>query len=196
MLIVLIYTIRLSIKPSVKLNIHNQCSNIDLISPTYHLDVNVDCHRPPDYKVCTGDITRSGFISRSEKNFYAVLIYKLQRKQPGSSTEMSKDTSRAAHLLVVWRLSWRNEFHADVMVVEYDKGHIWKDDDLKKLYHENIYSSKLYPGTATEIWSLNDNVALMATSEAISEDRIVNVTISEVEKGNSMRTPICIDLKR
>jgi hypothetical protein len=196
MLIVLIYTIRLSTKPSVKLNIHNQCSNIDLVSPTYHLDSNVNCHRPPDYKVGAGGITRSGFISKSEKKFYAVLIYRLQRKQPDVPIGIGEDTSRAVHLLVVWRLSQRKGLHADVLVVEYDKEHIWEDDDLKKLYHENIYSSKLYPGTATEIWSLNDNVALMATSEAISEDRIVNVTISEVKRGDNMRTPIPIDLKR
>jgi hypothetical protein len=196
MLNVLMYTVRLSVQPSIKLNIHNQCLNFDLVSPTYVTDGCLECHRPFDYKVCAGDLTRSGFISKWDNEFYTVLIYRLQRRQRHELNEISKDTSSVSHLLVVWRLSKYNGLNADVLVVEYDEKLIWNEGDLKKLYDKNIDPFRLHPDSVTEIWSLNDSMALITISEIVNEDRIVNITISEIEKYHSMRTPIPIDLKR
>jgi hypothetical protein len=196
MLIVLMYAASLSIKPSVRLNIHNQCLNIDLVSPKYSTHYGLKCHRAPDYKVCAGDIMRSSFIIRSDDAAYSVLIYRLRKRQPRESTETSEDASNAVHLLVVWRISKPNEFYADVLLVEYDKDFIWDDDNLRDLRLKNVYPSKLHSGSTTEIWSLNDSAALMTTSEIMNEDRTVNITISELEKYHSTRIPIRIDLKR
>jgi hypothetical protein len=195
MLNVLIYAIRLGIRPSFKLSIHNQCLNVDLIAPTYFTDNWLECHRPPDYKVYAGDITRPGFISGINHEFYAVLIYRFQRRRLHNPSEISEDTSNTAHLLVIWRFESKKLF-ADVLVIEHDIGFIWNEGDLKKLYDKNIGLSMLHPGSATEIWSLNNNVTLMTTFEIMNEDRIVNITISEVEKYHSARIPIHIDLKR
>jgi hypothetical protein len=189
------YAVRLSIQPSIKLNIHNQCLNIDLVSPTHFTDYDLECHRPPDYKVYAGNITKSGFISMSNSGFYVVLIYRLQRKQSHEPSETSKDTSNATHLLVIWKFEYE-KLRADVLMVEHDMRFIWNEDNLKKLYSNNIRPFGLHSGFATEIWSLNDNVTLMTTSEVMNEDRTVNITISEVEKYHSARTPMHIDLKR
>jgi hypothetical protein len=167
-----------------------------LISPTYITTNKLDCHKPPDYKVCAGDTMRSGFISKEDNWFNATLIYRLQRRLTHESGEISKDTSSTAHLLVVWRVTKSNELYADILLVEYDKGLIWNKNDLKDLHRKNIYLSRLHPSSTTEIWSLNDNVALMTIFEIMSEDRTVNIIISEVERSKSTRTPIHIDPKR
>jgi hypothetical protein len=194
-LIMLMNAVRLRIRPSVKLDIHNQCLSVDLISPTYFTDCDLECHRPPDYEVCAGNITRSGFISRAGNEFYAILIYKLQRRQLRESAETSEDTSDAAHLLVIWKYKSK-KLRADVLVVKYEKDFIWNKDNLEKLYDKNIYSSRLHPGSATETWSLDDSTTLMTTSNVMNEGLIVDITVSEVERCHSTRTPIHIDLKR
>jgi hypothetical protein len=120
-LIMLMYTVSLSIQPSFKLNIHNQCLNVDLISPTYIAD-KLECHRPPDYKVCVGDTMRSGFIIKSDDMSCGILICRLKRKKAHESTEISEDTSNSACLLVVWEIFRSKGLYADVLLVEHDKG--------------------------------------------------------------------------
>jgi hypothetical protein len=196
MLIVLMYVFSLSIKPSVKLNIHNQCLNVDLESPIYINSNESECHRPPKYKVCTGDIMRSAFILESDDTFIgSVLIYNLQRKQTHEFTEFGKDTSSAVHLLVVCG-TFKSKLEADVLLVEHDKGFDWNKDALVKLYTEHSGRFRWFTDSATDIWSLDDNVTLMTTLKIINEDRVLNITISEAERDNNARIPVYIDLER
>jgi hypothetical protein len=81
MLIMLIYAVRLDIYPSVKLNIENKCSNVNLISLTYFTDDMLECHRPPGHNVFAGDTMKSGFIIKSYDTSYGALIYRLQKGQ-------------------------------------------------------------------------------------------------------------------
>jgi hypothetical protein len=195
-LIMLIYVISLLIQPSIKLNIHNQCLNIDLISPIYVTDDELECHRSPDYKVCTGNTMRSGFIVKSNYEADGALICKLQRKQMHESTKIGKGASSATHLLVVWKISKFKVSCVDVLLVEHDKGFDWDKDDLKYLYHKNFGRFKWVTESATEKWSWDNDVALMITSEIMNEGQLLNVTISEVERDNGMKTPLHIDLER
>jgi hypothetical protein len=98
--IALIYAVRLRIQPSVKLNIHNQCLNIDFVSPTYATDSDSECHRLPYRNVCAGDTKRSSYIVKSEDDGSGALIYKLQRKRMHESTDIVEDTSSGIYLLV------------------------------------------------------------------------------------------------
>jgi hypothetical protein len=190
------YTVRLTIRPSFKLNIHNQCSNVNLISSTYITGEELECHRSPDHKVCAGDTMRSGFIIKVSNQSYGALIYKLQRKQLHEFNETSEDTSSAIHLLVVWEISKSNKLYADVLLVEHDKGFDWEKDSLKELCRNNINRFRLWPGSVTETWSLNDSMALMVTSKMMNRDYILDITISEVEKDNDTRMPVHINLER
>jgi hypothetical protein len=186
----LIYAFRLSILPLTKLNIHNQCLNIDLVSPEYSTDVWLKCHRPPDYKVCAGDAMRSSFIiSRPGNVSCGVLIYRLKRRQLHEYIEINEYTSNAVHLLVVWSVSESNELYVDVLLVEHDKRFDWNKDDLKDFYRENFDQFRLSPDSATETWSLDDHTALMITSEIMNENRVLDITISEVKRDDAARTP-------
>jgi hypothetical protein len=122
MLIVLICTISLYIQPSIKLNIHNQCLNVDLVSPIYITDYGLECYRAPTHKVYAGNIMRFGFvIYKLGKKSNGALIYKLQRRQSHESTEFCKNTSSTAQLLVAWRISKSKKLYADVLLIEHDK---------------------------------------------------------------------------
>jgi hypothetical protein len=189
------YTISLSIEPSLKLNIHNQCLNIDLVSPTYFTNDGTGCRRPPSLKVCAGSVMRPGLIvSYWSTGSTSALIYKLQRRRPHKSTEISKGTSSTVHILILWRLLFEpKELYVDVLLVEYDKG--FDRYKLEKLCYEDISRSRMYLDSATEIWLLDDNTALMTTFEVVNS-QLLNVTISEVEKDDCMRTLIHIDPER
>jgi hypothetical protein len=184
----------LSIKPTFKLNIHNQCLNVDLVSPIYIIDDWLECRRPPDYKVCAGDTMKSGFMIKWNYETGGALIYKPQRKQSHEPIEIGEDASSEAHLLVIWKLSKSKMLYSDVLLVEHDKRLDWNKDGLKELYHKNRF--RLCSYSATERWSLDDNVAFMTTFEIMNRSRILNITISEVERDSDTRMPAYIDLKR
>jgi hypothetical protein len=191
---VLIYALSLWIRPSFKLNIHNQCVNIDLVSPVYVTSDGLECHRAPDHKVCAGHTMRSSFIIKPDNASYGALICKLQRKQIHESTEVGENTSSTVHLLVVWKISESNESYTDVLLVGYDEK--LDKDDLRKLYCENSGRFRLCPNFATETWLLSDNITLMTKVKIMNEGHLLNIIISEVEKDHSTRIPTYIDSER
>jgi hypothetical protein len=196
MLIILMYTISLYIPPSFKLNIHNQCSNVDLVSPTYELEYDLECYRAPGHIVYAGDMMRSSFAIKSDHIRYGGLIYRLQNKHPHETTAIGKDASTAVHILILWKISKSKELYTDVLLVEYDKRFVWRKYELEALHRKSSNRFKRYPVPVTDTWLLNDNTALTTTFEIINEDYLLNITISEVKRYNYVRTPIYIDLER
>jgi hypothetical protein len=194
MLIVLIYALSLLDKLPFKLNIYNQCLNVDLVSPTYITSYRLTSHRPPDDKVCAGDTMRTGFIIESDRMSYGALIYKIQKRQSHESTEMNEDTSNAAQLLVVWRISESKKLYADVLLVKRDK--ILDKNDLRELHRKNFDRFRLCPDAATETWLLGDNTALMTTLNIMEKEHVLNITISEIEEDNGARMPARMNSER
>jgi hypothetical protein len=188
MLIILIYALSLWFQTSFKLNIHNQCSNVDLVSLT--------CHRPPGHKVHAGDTMRSSFIIKSDDMSHGALICELQRRQSHEFAEISEDTSSAVHLLVFWESSNSWNLYTDALLVEHDKVFDWNRDNLEEFYNKNINRFRLCSDSATEAWLLDDNVTLMTTFEIMNNDRTLDITISEVERDNNTRMPVRIDLEK
>jgi hypothetical protein len=195
-LIVLMYAVRFIIRPAAELNIHNQCLNIDLVSPMYITSGWLEFHRQPDYKVYAGDTMKSAFIIRSNRTADGALIYRLQRRQSHESNEISKNTTHATYLLVFWRVFRFRNIFTDVLLVEHDKKLDWNEDDLEAFYSKNFGQFRLTFDSVTETWSLSDNVALMTAFRGVSGNCILNIIISEVKRDNSVRIPARIDLKR
>jgi hypothetical protein len=174
------------------LNIHNHCSNVDLVSPIYNIDIDLECHRPPDYKVCAGDTMSSGFIIKSDGVSYGALIYRLQRKWSHRSIKIGKCTSSIAQLLVVWRISKFKELYADVLLVEHSER--FNKDNLKVLYHKNINQFRLCPDSATVTWSLDDNTTIMTTFKIMNGGHVLDIIISELERDSCAKKPAHIKL--
>jgi hypothetical protein len=193
-------------QPLVKLNIHNQCLDIGLASPIYITHSPSEYyktfdHRPLSsqlvhYKVRAGDTTKSSFtIDELDSEPLGALIYKLQKRQ-SHVFEIDKGTSNTTCLLVIWRIFEFKKLYADVLLAEHDKGFVWSKNNLKVLYCKNINWFGLHTGSATKTWLLDDNTALMITSEIMSEDRTLNITIAEVERYNDEKISAPVDLKR
>jgi hypothetical protein len=196
-LVMLMYVVSLSIEPSVELNIHNLCSNIDLVSPTYKTDSGSKCHSPPDDKVYADDTMRSSFaFCDSNDCSKGVLIYRLQRRQTHESTESGEDTSSSAHLLVIWQVLEHLGLYADVLLIKHDEELDWNKIDLMSLHRENFGRLKQFPDPAKETWLMNDNTTLKVTFEIMNRDWLLNVTISEIERYNGARIPPLIDPRR
>jgi hypothetical protein len=195
MFIVLIHAFSLSIKPSVKLNIHNECSNVDFVSLTYATGYGLDCYRLPDYKVRVSDTMRFGFIIKSFSRSYGALICKLQRRQSHNSIKINKDTPNAAHLLVVWE-AHEYELRVDALLVEDDKRLDWNTSNLGVLHEKNSNLFRLCSHFGTETWILDDDAALVTAFEIVNEGFLLNMTISEVEKYNCARMPAHVDPER
>jgi hypothetical protein len=196
MLMVLTSTVSLSIQPSVKLDIHNQCPNTYLVLPAYVTGVESACHRPPDHDVCAGDTTRSAFIVHKVGSWsYAIPVYRLQRRKPHASTEIDGDTSIATHLLVVWRITGSKKLYADVLLVEHEKRFDWGKDDLKDLYRKNINQFRLSSVPVIETWLLGDDTILKTKFET-TNGQLLNVTIYEAKRDNHVRIPAHIEVER
>jgi hypothetical protein len=211
-LIVLIYTIRPSIKSSLKsvihkffsfkkedylkLIIHNQCLNVNLVSSVYIINHRSKCRRSPSAKVYAGDIMRSSFIIRRNES-YGVLIYRLQGKRPYKSTKVDEDTTIAVHFLVIWYISRYKILYADVLLVEHDKAFTWNKDKLVRLYNENRSLLKKYNGTMSDTWFM-DNMVLKTTFSAsdLKGNRELNISISEEKKSDDTMRPFYIHPKR
>jgi hypothetical protein len=196
MLIILIYALSLWFQTSFKLNIHNQCPNVDLVSLIYVTNDNLECHRPLEHEVYSGDTITSGFIIKSDDVFNGAIIYRIQRRQAHESAEISEDTSSTVHILVVWEDSESKKLYADALLVEHDKEFNLNKDNLEELHSKNINQFRLCPDSATEIWSLDDNITLMTTFKIMNSDCILDITISEVERDNNTRIPVHIDLEK
>jgi hypothetical protein len=197
MLIVLIYTVGLPIPLLVKLNIHNQCLNVDLVSPTYTTTNELECHRPPDYKVRAGDTMRSNLMVKSYYKPYGILIYKIQIKQEHESTE-TEDISNDVHLLVAWKFSEFKKLFADVLLVEHAKDFVWNEDKLKKPYYKNHGQLRKHNNTISDTWLVGNNIVLKTTFSArdLKEDTELSISISEEEKGDYAVRPFYIHLER
>jgi hypothetical protein len=199
MLIMLIYTARLSIQPSVKLNIHNRCLNVDLVSPTYITGNGLECCRSPGYRVYAENIMKSAFIiDESDDMPYGVLIYRLQRMQSHESDEADKDTSSATHLLVVWRISKSKKLYTYVTLVEHAKAFIWNRDKLNKLYHEGYDRLKERTDITSDTWLVDNNMTLKMTfcARDLEGNPELSISISEEEKGDYIMRPLLIDPER
>jgi hypothetical protein len=198
MSIVLIHTASLSVQPSVKLNIHNQCWDAGLVSPVYVTGNGLECHRPPDYRVYAGDTIRSGFIiNETDDGSYGVLIYRLQRRQSYRSAGASEDTSNGVHLFVVWEISEPKELYADVLLIEYTKAFSWNRDKLNKLYHENRDRLKECNDIISDTWLVDNNMVLKTSFSVrdLKGNPELSIYISEERDDYAMR-PFCIDLTK
>jgi hypothetical protein len=184
------YSVRLSIPLLVKLNIHNQCLNVNLVSPAYIIGYGSMCYRAPGYKIYSGNVMRCSFINKSDNKSVNALIYKLQRRRSHASTEIDQDTASAAQLLVILTLSKFGSY-ADVLLVKHDKE--FNKYSLEELCRKNINQLRRYLGPVIETWLLDDNTALTTAFEMMNEGRLLNVTISEIERYYGVRTPARID---
>jgi hypothetical protein len=194
-LIVLMYMVSLYIQPPLKLDIYNQCSNIDLVSLLYTTGNGLERYRTLSHEVYAGntmrfDLTASTSYSKSD----GALIYKLQMRQQRASTEIDQDASNATYLLVAWKSPSSYKLDADVLLVEHDKRPNWNKNDLEYFYRKNIDMFRSFYDSTAETWLLGDNMIL--NIRTYREDRRLAITISELEWHSGAKMPVHVNPER
>jgi hypothetical protein len=177
----------------VKLTIHNQFPDIELVFPMYSGD-DVVCYLPPDQKVDAGSTTRVGFnINFSWRDPAGVLMYKLNRKnvkQFNKGAISNEDEAGCVRLLVAWKINYFNEFHVLSFLMEHDKGRIW-DIDMLVGSADDCGPYDMQHGPIEKTWLMRDNTALLTRMNVtLKECYKLDLTISKTSiKDDTWRPP-------
>jgi hypothetical protein len=179
--------------PKMKVDIHNQCLDFELIERKC-FSSDTDWNKHPDWRVDAGSIMSADLIPLLT-TFGGVLTYVLQRKdiEPDSQLE-----STCIRLLVVWKSEGHEKFRVFIHLIEYDKLFYW--DKFKPNEYYQRYTSELntYTGPINDKWLMDDGTVLMTRLEldSIQGNIRLNIIISEGIGNDHARKPVWIDLKR
>jgi hypothetical protein len=118
----------------VELLIHNQCPDIELISPVYAGNGPI-CHLSPNWRVDINSTMQAGFnIHSSWKVPISILMYELKNTKQFNKDAISiEDETTCTRLVMIWEVNSSKEFCVVSCLIENDKGHIWDRNNLVKL---------------------------------------------------------------
>jgi hypothetical protein len=168
----------------MNMTIHNQCSNIELVSPVYFIkDLARNIQFPQ--QVNSKSMMKTNFITSADQNtFGGALLYHLRRKE---------DASISAQLLVIWgRRS--DKFYLHMCLIEHESAPTWSKNKLEKLY--NIYNSQCNIGFNTGKWWFNDNTKLKTNWKSSLGGFEMEIIISEEKDTRYSIKPLWIDSNR
>jgi hypothetical protein len=132
----LIHTVSLDLQLPSRVNIHNQCLNIKLISPVYFSNGAV-CFMLSGQQIDIDTRMSASFeINATQDEFEDALLYRLQRYVESndqnsvdtSATETNKNEAKCVQVLVAWKVKdFENSLY--VVLVEHTKEFIWNEDE-------------------------------------------------------------------
>jgi hypothetical protein len=201
----LIYTVSLELQLPSRVTVHNQCSNIELISLIY-LGNGAVCPKLSGQRIDIGARMNASFeINTTQCDFEGALLFELQRhvesdnqcNMDSLTKEVNKKDTTHVHMLVVWEVK-NSKYFVHVALVEHTKEFTWNEDKLKKLYHENRWWLKEYDSAASHTWFIDDNMVLKTTFETsgLKENFELSISISEEEKDDYVIRPLYVNLER
>jgi hypothetical protein len=189
---ILIHTISVTCQPTMKMNIHNQCSNFKLTTPNW-FKYSVDWNKEPNDEVDAGStmsVDLTSYWAVSDGN----LTYHLQRNC-GASDNQLKSTSTL--LFIGWRSEGYKKPHVFVYLIEYDEQIKWNYHKLRE-YRQRYYSQlSTYTGPIKDTWLIHDGAVLMTRLELdfTQRDCVLNITISEEVVDDHAKIPSWISPK-
>jgi hypothetical protein len=189
----LIHTISFGPQPTMKVNIHNQCSDFKLVNRG-HFSRGADWNRCPDEEVDTDNIISNDFRPFLAR-FEGALIYELQRKHVNPD---HRPMSADIRFFVAWESEGYKEFRVLIHLMVCDKTSHW--DEIKPEVYYQRYAGRLstYTCPIKDTWLTDHGIVLMTESELdfMQRDGRLNITISEGTRDVHTRRPVWIDLKR
>jgi hypothetical protein len=165
------------IAPKMKLTIHHQFPDIELVSPVYAVD-GATRYMPLDQRVDVGSTVQTGFnIDTDQKESIGVLLYKLQKK---NTDQPNEEESTYVQLVVIWNVNSSKEFCINLFLIEHDKGRVWDRDELMKLA-DHYKPTIIQRSPIEETYLMRDSTVLMIRSDKTSKGECheLEVTISE-----------------
>jgi hypothetical protein len=187
----LTYTISLNLQLPALVTIHNQCSNIELVSPVYFGNGAV-CPKLFDQQIAIDTEIRTSFeIYATQDGFEGALLYKLQkhvvsddqRNMDTLTTKTNENEAKCVQLLVAWKVKDSKSFVYETLV-EHVKEFTWDENELRKLYNKNHSRLKEYNSIMSDRWLIDNNMVLKTSFEVrgLKGNFELSISISEEER--------------
>jgi hypothetical protein len=199
--VMLIYTVSLKFQSPTSVIIHNQCLNIELISPVYFGNGTV-YHGLSDQQIDINAAIKIRLeINATQDEFEGALLYKLQMNfhNPHDMDVSTTETHvmNYSYMLVAWKMRDSEPF-VHIVLIEYTEKFVWNEDKLKKLYDKSCDRLKKYDDIISDAWIIDDNMTLKTVSkiENLETNFELNISISEEEKKDHAVRSLCLDLER
>jgi hypothetical protein len=176
----------------VKLMIHHQFPNAELVSPVY-AGKGTTSYLSPDQKVDVGSTMQTDFnIDLPGNESIGALMYKLQRKNIDQSTGAS-----CVQLVIIWKVNSFKALFAVSDLIEHDKHHVWDKDRLMKLAKRCRLFNVRHNSTE-RAWLMRDNIVLMTRINITLEEECykLKMTISKTSIKDDTRRLRYIDVDR
>jgi hypothetical protein len=190
---ILMYTISFIPQPTMKVNIHNQCSDFKLIEGEYFI-INANYNDKPDREVDTGNMMNVDLIPFLS-TFGSGLTYELQSRYDKHGNQRE---STHVRFLVAWKSEGYKKFFVFVHLMEYDKWFDWDRINLKECYQRYASQFCTYTNPIKNTWLIYNDTALMTELELdfTQRDGVLNITISEGIRDEYTKRSEWIYLKR
>jgi hypothetical protein len=186
------YTISVKFQPTMKVNIHNQCLDFNLMDRRY-LGSGAYWNEHPYWKLDTNNMMSTDMIPFLS-TFGGFLTYELEKKytKPDDLSE-----SNACRLYIGWKSENYKELHVFVQLIEYDKTFSWDKIKLKDYYQRCTNQLSTYTDPIRDTWLIFDGTVLMTELELdfTQRDGVLNITISEGVEDEYTRKSVWIDPK-
>jgi hypothetical protein len=180
-------------RPTMKVNIHNQCTDFKLKNPTCFSSDSV-LNNYSAREVDAGEMMSNDFRPLLVA-FEGALIYELQRKHV---TPGNRPDSTHILLLVAWKYESYKEFCVLVHLIECNKWPYW--DEIKPEEYYQRYANQLcaYTDPIRDTWLIHDGTVLMTELESdfTQRDGVLNIIFSEGIRDCHVKRPEWINLKR
>jgi hypothetical protein len=96
-------------------------------------------------------------------------------------------------LLVIWRSDDVSKFSARALLIKHSNTITWDEDTLEKLYFMYLALCR-DDNTVEDTWLLDDTTVLMTASKLKTENRTIEITISEGIRKDSTIEPLWVSL--
>jgi hypothetical protein len=190
---ILMYTISVKRRSTMKVNIHNQCSDFKLQCLGY-FNNGAYWNKDPDWGVDEGDMKNADLMPFRAK-FKGALIHVLERKHVKTGNQPEPTDIL---LFVAWESEGYKKFRAFVHLIECDKWFYWSGVLLEEYYQKCVNQFSTYTGPIEDTWLIPDGTVLMTILELdfTQRDGVLSITISEGTSDDHTKRPEWIDLEK
>jgi hypothetical protein len=204
--LMLICIASLTLYKTMDVTIHNQHSDIELVSPVYFCDGGTYNEYPAE-RMDASTVMRIGFRLGLDKLPGGILMYALQKKgsvgsdhQSSTSTtsiEAIENASNMMSLLVAWKIEDSEKPIVHIVLTVHENELILDEDKLSQLYNKiDCQLSRCY-AISKSTWLVFDNTVLETTYEIVQKESIgLKIAIFEGVKDVYAKSAFWIDPER
>jgi hypothetical protein len=202
--LILTCTVSLTLYGEMDVAIHNQHSDIELISPVYFCDSGTYNEYPVE-RTDASTMIKVGLKFCFDRLPGGILMYEVQKNTKSDHhtntdttfTEATEDTSKTMRLLVVWKIKYSKRLRVHMMLVEHNNKLVLNEDKLAQLYNKINEQFSEHDGPSKCTWLMCDNAVLAATYKVARKTGLeLKITITKEGEGKDTMRPMWIDSER